>query len=39
MLFTSCYPGWIRYAKAHHPEIVDRISTAKSPPPDVWVRR
>ena len=30
-LFTSCCPGWVRYAKAHHPELVDRLSSAKSP--------
>ena len=30
-LFTSCCPGWVRYAKAHHPELVDQLSSAKSP--------
>lgn len=30
-MFTSCCPGWVRYAKAHHPELVDQLSTAKSP--------
>lgn len=30
-LFTSCCPGWVRYAKAHHPEVVARLSSAKSP--------
>ena len=30
-LFTSCCPGWMRYAKAHYPELVDSISTCKSP--------
>ena len=30
-LFTSCCPGWVRYIKAHYPEYVDNLSTAKSP--------
>ncbi|WP_028264340.1 2Fe-2S iron-sulfur cluster binding domain-containing protein [Atopobium fossor] len=30
-LFTSCCPGWMRYAKAHYPQLVDYISTCKSP--------
>lgn len=30
-MFTSCCPGWVRYAKAHHPELVDQLSSAKSP--------
>ena len=30
-LFTSCCPGWVRFAKAHYPEYVDQLSTAKSP--------
>ncbi len=30
-LFTSCCPGWVRYAKSKHPEIVDQLSSAKSP--------
>lgn len=30
-LFTSCCPGWVRFAKAHYPHLVDRISTSKSP--------
>ena len=30
-LFTSCCPGWIRFAKAHYPEYTDCLSTAKSP--------
>lgn len=30
-LFTSCCPGWIRYAENRHPELFDRISTCKSP--------
>ena len=30
-MFTSCCPGWVRYVKAHHPELVDQVSTSKSP--------
>lgn len=30
-LFTSCCPGWVRFAKAKWPRFVDRLSTAKSP--------
>lgn len=30
-MFTSCCPGWVRYVKSHHPELVDNVSTSKSP--------
>ena len=30
-LFTSCCPGWVRFIKAHYPEYVDQLSSAKSP--------
>ena len=30
-MFTSCCPGWVRFVKAHHPELVDQVSTSKSP--------
>jgi NADP-reducing hydrogenase subunit HndD len=30
-LFTSCCPGWVRYCKAHWPQYVDQLSSAKSP--------
>jgi NADP-reducing hydrogenase subunit HndD len=30
-LFTSCSPGWIRYAEHFYPEILPKISTCKSP--------
>lgn len=30
-MFTSCCPGWVRYVKSHHPELVDQVSTSKSP--------
>ncbi|MFA7540010.1 MAG: NADH-dependent [FeFe] hydrogenase, group A6 [Sphaerochaetaceae bacterium] len=29
--FTSCSPGWINYAEHYYPEILDKISTCKSP--------
>ena len=30
-LFTSCCPGWVRFAKAEFPEYTANLSTAKSP--------
>ncbi len=30
-MFTSCCPGWVRYVKAHFPQFVDQLSSAKSP--------
>ncbi len=30
-MFTSCCPGWIKYAEQNSPEILDHISTCKSP--------
>jgi NADP-reducing hydrogenase subunit HndD len=30
-LFTSCCPGWVRFVKSHYPDMVDQLSTAKSP--------
>jgi len=30
-MFTSCCPGWVRYAELFHPEILKNISTSKSP--------
>ncbi len=30
-MFTSCCPGWVRYAKNTYPEFVGNLSTAKSP--------
>jgi iron-only hydrogenase group A len=29
--FTSCSPGWIKYAEYFYPEYLDNISTCKSP--------
>lgn len=30
-MFTSCCPGWIKYAEDRHPELLPQISTSKSP--------
>ncbi len=30
-MFTSCCPGWVRFLKAKHPDMIDQLSTAKSP--------
>jgi NADH-quinone oxidoreductase subunit G len=30
-MFTSCCPGWIRFVKTQYPDMVDQLSTAKSP--------
>ncbi len=30
-LFTSCCPGWVRYATSHFPNSAAHLSTAKSP--------
>jgi NADH-quinone oxidoreductase subunit G len=30
-MFTSCCPGWVRYAKSQYPDMVSQLSTAKSP--------
>jgi len=30
-MFTSCCPAWIRWIKAHYPNYVPNLSTAKSP--------
>ena len=29
--FTSCCPSWVKYAEVYHPEILDHISSCKSP--------
>jgi len=29
--FTSCCPGWIKFAEYFHPELLPNLSTAKSP--------
>ncbi|HHX10367.1 MAG TPA: 2Fe-2S iron-sulfur cluster binding domain-containing protein [Firmicutes bacterium] len=30
-LFTSCCPGWVRFAKTQYPELLPNISSTKSP--------
>lgn len=30
-MFTSCCPGWIKYAEDNHPDLLDNISSCKSP--------
>lgn len=30
-MFTSCCPGWIQYVEKIHPELIDNLSTCKSP--------
>lgn len=30
-MFTSCCPGWVRFAKSQFPHMVAQLSTAKSP--------
>jgi NADH-quinone oxidoreductase subunit G len=30
-LFTSCCPGWVKYAEQYHPDLLDNLSTCKSP--------
>lgn len=29
--FTSCCPSWVKYAETFHPDILDNISSVKSP--------
>lgn len=30
-MFTSCCPGWVKFAEHYYPEIIPNISTCKSP--------
>ncbi len=30
-MFTSCCPAWVKYVKMFHPELLDHLSTTKSP--------
>ncbi len=30
-MFTSCCPAWVRFLKSQYPDMVDNLSTAKSP--------
>ncbi|MBR5468393.1 MAG: [Firmicutes bacterium] len=29
--FTSCCPSWVKYAEIYHPDMLDNLSSAKSP--------
>ncbi len=29
--FTSCCPGWVSYAEKHYPDMLDHLSSARSP--------
>jgi Iron only hydrogenase large subunit, C-terminal domain len=28
---TSCCPGWVNFVEQNYPELIDNLSTAKSP--------
>ena len=30
-MFSSCCPGWIKYVEQNRPQLLDRVSTCKSP--------
>ncbi len=30
-MFTSCSPGWIKFAEYYHPDFLENLSTCKSP--------
>ena len=30
-LFTSCCPGWVRFLETQHPDMLDHLSSCKSP--------
>jgi len=30
-MFTSCCPGWINYIEKHYPQLLDNVSSCKSP--------
>jgi len=30
-MFSSCCPGWIKYMEQSHPDMIDHVSTTKSP--------
>lgn len=30
-MFTSCCPGWVRFLKHEYPDMIEHLSTAKSP--------
>ena len=30
-MFTSCCPGWVKYIEFYHPELIEHLTTARSP--------
>lgn len=30
-MFTSCSPGWVKFLETYYPDMIDNLSTAKSP--------
>ena len=30
-LITSCSPGWIKFGEAYYPELLENVSSCKSP--------
>nr|NJM01907.1 2Fe-2S iron-sulfur cluster binding domain-containing protein [Desulfobacula sp.] len=30
-MFTSCCPGWVNFVEKHYPDMIDHISTTRSP--------
>jgi iron-only hydrogenase group A len=30
-MFTSCCPGWVKYLEHNYPDLIDNVSTCKSP--------
>ena len=30
-MFTSCCPGWVKYVEMNRPEVLEHVSTCKSP--------
>jgi NADH-quinone oxidoreductase subunit G len=30
-IFTSCCPGWVKYAEQYHPSLLDNLSSCRSP--------
>ncbi len=30
-MFTSCCPGWIKYCEQYHPDLLDNVSSCRSP--------
>ncbi|MEH6454349.1 MAG: [FeFe] hydrogenase, group A, partial [Psychromonas sp.] len=30
-MFTSCCPGWVKYVEFYHPELIENLTTSRSP--------